>query len=71
MSGDGPEVEGPADAPAGIIDPAVLAAIVAAVDAAWPRAAGGQGPAPVEPARWRFSSRWWSTPVAGRRLRPW
>ena len=43
-------------------------AIVAAVEAAWPRAA-----APVEepPARWRWSGRWWSKPVPLRRTRPW
>ena len=54
------------------IDPAVLAAIVAAVDATWPRPADivptHEG---VEPTRWRFSSRWWSSSVASRRLRPW
>jgi len=50
-------------------DAATLAAIVAAVDATWPRpgtAAGG-----VEASRWRFSTRWWSRPAASRRTRPW
>jgi hypothetical protein len=45
-----------------------LAAIVAAVEVAWPR------PAAVvvddKPSRWRFSGRWWSRPVPTRRDRP-
>jgi hypothetical protein len=45
------------------------AAIVAAVDAAWPRPAA---PAPPdEPPRWRFAGRWWTKPVPIRRDRPW
>jgi len=46
-----------------------VAAIVAAVEATWPRpvAAG-----PVDqPPRWRFSGRWWTKPVPLRRDRPW
>jgi len=46
-----------------------LAAIVAAVEVAWPKAAAGA--APAEPPRWRFSGRWWSKPVPLRRSRPW
>ena len=50
-------------------EPAVLAAIVAAVEEAWPK------PQPrddrrARPAAWRFSGRWWTEPVAGRRQRP-
>ena len=50
-------------------EPAVLAAIVAAVEQAWP------APPPVAPERdgppaWRFSGRWWTTPVPLRRSRP-
>jgi len=50
-------------------EPAVLAAIAAAVEQAWPTAP------PVEPERaatpvWRFSGRWWTTPVPLRRSRP-
>jgi len=44
-------------------------AIVAAIDAAWPRPA-----APTEgttPPRWRFAGRWWSKPIPTRRDRPW
>jgi hypothetical protein len=51
------------------VDPEVLAAIVAAVDQVWPR--------PVlvaaeeeRPSTWRFSGRWWATPISMRRQRP-
>jgi len=41
-------------------DPATLAAIVAAVEATWPRTgATAPAPVPVEPSRWRFSARPW------------
>lgn len=45
-----------------------LAAIVAAVEVAWPRAVAPttRGATP----RWRFSGRWWSKPVPVRRDRP-
>ncbi|HLH28645.1 MAG TPA: hypothetical protein VKW77_06990 [Acidimicrobiales bacterium] len=51
-------------------DPAVVAAVVAAVEAVWPR------PRPVAPEpegipAWRFSGRWWSRPATVRRDRPW
>ena len=47
-----------------------LAAIVAAIEMAWPR------PVVVaeEPATtpvWRFSGRWWSKPHTVQRVRPW
>lgn len=44
------------------------AAIVAAVEVAWPRAAA---PAERRTERWRWSGRWWSKPVPLRRRRPW
>ena len=44
------------------------AAIVAAIEIAWPRAAAPAGP--VTPPRWRFSGRWWTKPVLARRDRP-
>jgi hypothetical protein len=45
------------------------AAIVAAVEVAWPRAVT---PAPEEVApRWRWSGRWWTKPIPARRMRPW
>jgi hypothetical protein len=51
-------------------EPAELAAIVAAVELAWPR------PVIVEEAdddapAWRWSGRWWSGPVPLPRQRPW
>jgi hypothetical protein len=45
------------------------AAIVAAVELAWPRAVAAAAPEP--PPRWRFSGRWWSKPVPVSRQRPW
>lgn len=45
------------------------AAIVAAIEAVWPR--------PVAPTaataapRWRFAGRWWTKPIPSRRDRPW
>ena len=50
-------------------DPAVVAAIAAAVEATWPRPAAADIPNQHEPSRWRFSTRWWSRPAASRR--PW
>ena len=44
-------------------------AIVAALEAAWPRA--GAGGAVAESPRWRWSGRWWAKPHALRRDRPW
>ena len=56
---------------AGEVDPEVVAALVAAVDALWP---GPPSPVAAEtdgmPA-WRFSGRWWSRPATHRRVRPW
>jgi hypothetical protein len=56
---------------AGEVDPAVVAALAAAVDAVWPRSR----PAPETDAdrlpAWRFSGRWWSRPASARRDRPW
>jgi hypothetical protein len=51
-------------------DPGVLAAIVAALDAAWPRPAEGPAPPSATPA-WRFSGRSWALPTTARRERPW
>ena len=48
-----------------------VAAIVAAVEALWPRpAVAGTPAAGTEPDRWRFSGRWWAKPVPVRRDRP-
>lgn len=46
-----------------------VAAIVAAVEATWPRPAVGV--TAEAPPRWRFSGRWWTKPVPLRRNRPW
>ena len=51
-------------------DPAVLAAITAAVQLAWPRPAPPDEQNPVHEA-WRFSGRWWHKPLPVRRDRPW
>ncbi len=50
-------------------DPAVVAAIAAAVEVVWPRPATTAQP-DTRPA-WRFAGRWWARPVAARRDRPW
>jgi hypothetical protein len=47
------------------------AAIVAAVEALWPKpvvAAGADSP--LRTPSWRFSARWWAKPVPQRRDRP-
>ena len=45
-------------------------AIMAAVEALWPKpVVAAEQPAPRR-AVWRFSGRWWNGPVAGRRDRP-
>ena len=44
------------------------AAIVAAIDAAWPRAVVVPE---VSESRWRWSGRWWTKPVPLDRDRPW
>jgi hypothetical protein len=50
--------------------PEELAAIVAAVEGAWPRAVV-MAPAPEpQPPRWRFAGRWWTKPIPARRERP-
>jgi hypothetical protein len=64
-TGRGPA--GPADQPS----PEELAAILAAVEMAWPRPVvlvddPGSGAGP-----WRFSGRWWSKPHTVQRVRPW
>jgi hypothetical protein len=45
-----------------------MAAIVAAIELAWPRTATSSPE--MSRSRWRFSGRWWSRPVPTRRDRP-
>lgn len=47
------------------------AAIVAAIDVLWPKAASGNAAVTRRPPVWRFSGRWWSQPIPLRRARPW
>ena len=47
-----------------------LAAIVAAVELAWPRPVVVREERPAAPV-WRFSGRWWSRPHTVQRSRPW
>ena len=51
-------------------EPAVLTAIVAAIEEAWPRPLPPATADPQRTSAWRFSGRWWSKPTALRRDRP-
>ena len=51
-------------------EPAVLTAIVAAVEEAWPRPRLASDAGDRRVSAWRFSGRWWSKPTALRRDRP-
>jgi hypothetical protein len=44
------------------------AAIVAAIEGAWPRPAAA--PSRDDSPRWRWSGRWWTKPIISRRDRP-
>jgi hypothetical protein len=46
-----------------------MAAVLAAVEAVWPRPSAGAAIDHPSP-RWRFSGRWWSKPIPSRRDRP-
>lgn len=46
-----------------------VAAMAAAIEVAWPRAAAPAAHDTVP--RWRWSGRWWSKPIPARRVRPW
>lgn len=50
--------------------PAVLTAIVAAVEEAWPRPVAADDSDRQRVSAWRFSGRWWSKPLPARRDRP-
>jgi hypothetical protein len=47
-----------------------MAAIVAAVEMAWPRPAAA-AEMPEAAGVWRFSGRWWARPHTVQRVRPW
>ena len=48
------------------------AAIVAAIEALWPKPVVVAALEPADTApKWRFSGRWWSRPIPSRRMRPW
>jgi hypothetical protein len=51
--------------------PEEAAAIVAAIDALWPRAAASHDVEPRRSGVWKFSGRWWTQPIPLRRARPW
>ena len=48
-----------------------MAAIVAAIEIAWPKPVVVARPVTQEPSRWRFAGRWWTKPIPARRERPW
>jgi hypothetical protein len=47
-----------------------VVAIMAGVEALWPKPVVAAEPTPERVPVWRFSGRWWSRPVAARRDRP-
>ena len=47
-----------------------VVAIMAGVEALWPKPAVVVDSAPARSTAWRFSGRWWSRPVPARRDRP-
>jgi len=49
---------------------AEVAAIVAAVEALWPRPMVVESGHSERVPKWRFSNRWWITPLPQRRQRP-
>jgi len=48
-----------------------MAAIMAAVEALWPKPVANVEDELAGSPAWRFSGRWWRKPVAARRDRPW
>jgi len=46
-------------------------AIVAAMEALWPKPVASGGLHDRPRSAWKFSGRWWSQPVPVRRARPW
>lgn len=48
-----------------------LAAVVAAIEAVWPRPVPAAAKPPPTSTTWRFSGRWWSRSPFSRGDRPW
>lgn len=48
-----------------------VAAIMAAMEALWPRPVVAAEPTTGRRGTWRFSGRWWALPLPVRRDRPW
>jgi hypothetical protein len=46
-------------------------AIVAALEAMWPRPVVAESDPERRPGVWKWSGRWWSQPIPLRRARPW
>ncbi len=49
---------------------AEVVAIIAGVEALWPKPVVAVDTAPRRSTAWRFSGRWWAKPVSARRDRP-
>jgi len=47
-----------------------MAAILAAIEVAWPKPVINAAPSVSEVPRWRFAGRWWTKPIPARRDRP-
>jgi len=65
---DFPPPTGPAVSPAPTEEEAI--AIMAAMEALWPRPVAAPVAEAMPSRAWRFSGRWWAPPVAARRQRP-
>ncbi|MBL8775291.1 MAG: hypothetical protein JNK12_05150 [Acidimicrobiales bacterium] len=50
--------------------PEEMAAIMAAIEVAWPRPSAADTDPRAATPRWRFSGRWWTKPIPSRRDRP-
>jgi hypothetical protein len=66
---DGPGAATVLDASPAPTDDEVVA-IMAAVEALWPRPVAGSDSTAPRNTSWRFSGRWWSLPLPVRRDRP-
>ncbi|HEX2785112.1 MAG TPA: hypothetical protein VHN36_16125 [Ilumatobacteraceae bacterium] len=53
-----------------VASPEEVAAIVAAIEALWPKPMLPESPSARRVPTWRFSNRWWIMPLPSRRERP-